>query len=172
MAIISKSFSKKLNRFRRISDWWFTITKLRFMRKILQYLVKVICIEKNINTLDKLNVYPSDFRKLSNEQIERGLKLFVKRKELLNWEHIKYQNADGYLVVLPNENGSQERILNRIPEEIDLNNVNLEPLPQNMPEKQLEEHQQDTTIEAVNLEQVKEPTKQVEADKEDYSEPF
>ena len=168
MAIISKSFNKNLNRFRRISDWWFTITKLKFMRKILRKLIKTICLEKNINSLEKLNVFPSDFRKLSNEQIERGFKLFVIRKELLHWEHIKYQNADGYLVVLPNENCSQERILNRIPEEIDINSIKTEPLPQNEPQKQLEH----ITIEAVNPEQVKEPTKQVDSDEEDNSEPF
>lgn len=180
MAIKSKSFNKKLARARRWSDFWFKLFKLGFMRRILKKILKQTTIKNNFKDVNKLQIFPSDFRKLSDEQIERGLDMFVKRCELASWSHIKEQNADGYLVVFSSENRSQERILNRIPEEINLNEINLEPLPQKEQEKPAELQEQLTQepeelpaekmLDAqipVHAKQPAEPT-----DDEDYSKPF
>lgn len=164
MTIKSKKFNNKLARARRWSDFWFKLFKLRFMRKILKKILKQTTIKNNFKDVNKLQVFPSDFRKLSDEQIERGLNMFVERRELASWSHIKEQNADGYLVVFPDENRSQERFLNRIPQQINLNDVNLEPLPSQ------EQAEKTTQAEDNKSKQPVEPTNN--EDDEDYSKPF
>ena len=171
MTIKSKKFNKKLARSKRWSDFWFKLFKLPFMRRILKKILKQTTIKNNFKDINKLQVFPSDFRKLSDEQIERGLDMFVTRRELAMWTHIKEQNADGYLVVFADENRSQERILNRIPQEIDLNKLNLEPLPPKEQEKP-EELPAEKMLDAQIPVHPAQPTNPTIEDDEDYSKPF
>ena len=168
MTIKSKKFNKKLAKARRWSDFWFKLFKLGFMRRILKKILKQTTIKNNFKDVNKLQVFPSDFRKLSDEQIERGLEMFVARRELASWSHIKEQNADGYLVVFADENRSHERFLNRIPQEINLNDVNLEPLPPKEQDRPAETSKEEQQQQAKEL-----PTKPTNnEDDEDYSKPF
>lgn len=167
MAIKSKNFNKKLARAKRRSDFWFKLRKLGFMRRILIMILKQATANNNFNDVNKLQVFPSDFRKLSNEQIERGLDMFVARGELATWSHIKEQNADGYLVVFPDENHLESRIFNRIPQEIDLNNIQLAPIYDK--EQQIAAEPEQTQNEDNPPVQLVESANDYE---EDYSKPF
>ena len=110
------------------------------MRKRIKKIIKAECVRLNIEAVNiqELYIVPSDFKKLSNQQIEIGLNLFVKRKELERWERISKENADRYLVIFPTQNRSESRILNRIPEEININDIQLDRLPQSEQEKPAE----------------------------------
>jgi len=125
---------KKFLKHKKRSDWWFSITKLRFMRKKLRKLYYETLSELNIDSTQQLQVCPEDFIKLSNETIERGLNLFVTNHELEHWEQKKVNEKDVYLLIFPNENRSQSRFsehksqkISRIPE-IDLNSLQTEPI--------------------------------------------
>ena len=155
MAIISKKFNKKINRSKKfkswlekIKNWWFCLTKLKFMRKRIKKIIKSECVRLNIEavSIQEIFIVPSDFKKLSNQQIETGLNLFVKRKELDRWEQKNKENTDRYLLIFPAQNRSESRILNRIPEEINLNDIQLERLPQLEQEKLEEQHLEQTTL--------------------------
>lgn len=136
MAIITNKSNKRYFKNKKKSDWWFALTKLRLMRKCIKKLYYItLDTQPNKEHLQELQVYPEDFKKLSNEQIERGLNLFVKRQELASWRPNKLNNADGYLLVFPFENRSQERFsktktskLERIPQEINIDDIKLEPI--------------------------------------------
>lgn len=172
---------KKFLKHKKRSDWWFSITKLRFMRKRLRKLYYETLSELNIDSTQQLQVCPEDFVKLSNETIERGLNLFVTRHELEHWEQKKVDEKDVYLLIFPNENRSQSRFsklspikISRIPPEIDLNALKLEPIKQSTdnvytkPGEQTNTKEVDSTL--TNPEQ--EPYEDDAEDEEDYSTPF
>lgn len=126
-----QKYLKKLAR----KEWWFKITKLKHARKVIskEYYKEHLQQGKAIN---QIYIYASDFKKLSKEQIEYALNLFVKYGEIYSFKPVEIDDSkDVYLVVFFPQNRSQERILRRIPEEIDLNDIQLEPLPQNEQEK-------------------------------------
>lgn len=133
---ISDKFLTKLNKGVKLREWWFTNHTAKKMWKRIEKIYKTYYKQTHsITPIEQLRIYPEDFKKLSNETIERGLNLFVKQGGLKSWNKQTVQNADIYLVVFNNENRSQERfsntkntILSRIPQEIDLNKVKLEPI--------------------------------------------
>lgn len=126
--MISKRRERKLRRKRRLRDWWFKITIYRKVRKkLIKYLYEARYYEDN--DTDRIFVVPADF-KYSNEEVEKALKLLLKKGELKQITKAKEENADGYLVVFETENRSQRRISRRVPAEIDLNNVEIEPVAQ------------------------------------------
>lgn len=135
---ISDKFLTKLNRRVKWRERWFSQHTAKKMWKRIEKIYKTYYKQTHsITPIEQLRIYPEDFKKLSNETIERGLNLFVKQGGLKSWSKQTVQNADIYLVVFNNENRSQERfsdtkntILSRIPQEIDLNKVELEPISQ------------------------------------------
>ena len=89
-----------------------------------------------------------EFKKYSNEQIEHALSILVKYNKIVSWSYKTQNNEDGYLIILLTENRSQRRILNNIPEEIDLNQVKTTPISSNISDlpsqegvKSADEHQ-------------------------------
>lgn len=132
----------------RVKDFFF---KLFAVRKITKIISKTYynLVYKTGKDFDSIFMVPDEFKKYSNEQIERALDILVKYNKLASWNKKTQQNEDGYLVVLPTENRSQRRILNNIPEEIDLNNVKTEPVEQKQQENiQLEGQPNKTTAPA------------------------
>lgn len=135
---ISDKFLTKLNKGVKLREWWFTNHTAKKMWKRIEKIYKTYYKQTHsITPIEQLRIYPEDFKKLPNETIECGLNLFVKQGGLKSWNKQTVQNADIYLVVFNNENRSQERfsntkntILSRIPQEIDLNSVNVEPITQ------------------------------------------
>ncbi|MBE7082659.1 MAG: hypothetical protein E7378_03190 [Clostridiales bacterium] len=112
-----------------------------YMRKIINGLVfQLSGANKELQTdnfklIDQLNVVPSDFKKLSDEEVKYGLQLMVKYNFLKSYRPTKLDEEDGYLLIFNHENRSQERFsnnkkpnINRIPETIDLNSVEVEPV--------------------------------------------
>lgn len=128
----------KLQKSTRIRDWWFSNHTAKKMWKRIKKIYKTYYKQTHATSpIEQLTVYPEDFNKQSNETIERGLNLFVNQGGLKSWSNQTVQNADAYLLVFNLENRSQERfsntkntILSRIPQEIDLNSVNVEPITQ------------------------------------------
>lgn len=135
---ISNKFLTKLNKGVKFREWWFANHTAKKMWKRIEKIYKTYYKQTHsITPIEQLRIYPEDFKKLSNETIERGLNLFVKQGGLKAWNKQTVQNADIYLVIFNLENRSQERfsdtkntILSRIPQEIDLNKVELEPISQ------------------------------------------
>ena len=128
----------KLQKSTRIRDWWFSNHTAKKMWKRIKKIYKTYYKQTHATSpIEQLTVYPEDFNKQSNETIERGLNLFVNQGGLKSWSNQTVQNADAYLLVFNLENRSQERIskpnravLDRTPQEIDLNKVELEPISQ------------------------------------------
>ncbi|MBQ8886811.1 MAG: hypothetical protein IJW25_01205 [Clostridia bacterium] len=86
---------------------------------------------KHPEPIEKLPIYAHIF-KYDQKQIEYGLDMFVARGELKSYEKLKIGDSkDAYILIFSPENRSQCEILAAVPEEIDLNNVKLEPVPQN-----------------------------------------
>ena len=96
--------------------------------------------------LSKIGLYASDFKRLSKEQIDYGLNLFVERGELLSYEFISKNNnsKDEYILVLPTENRSQARFSERKIQEINLNDLNLEQVKENTPAESNSEEEKQT----------------------------
>lgn len=128
----------KLQKSTRIRDRWFSNHTAKKMWKRIKKIYKTYYKQTHATSpIEQLTVYPEDFNKQSNETIERGLNLFVNQGGLKSWSNQTVQNADAYLLVFNLENRSQERIskpnravLDRTPQEIDLNKVELEPISQ------------------------------------------
>ena len=135
---ISDKFIKKLNKGVKFREWWFACHTAKRMWKRIQKIYKTYYKQTHATSpIEQLTVYPEDFKKLSNETIERGLNLFIKQGGLKSWNNQTVQNADAYLLIFNLENRSQERIskpnravLDRTPQEINLNELNLEPITQ------------------------------------------
>ena len=135
---ITNKFLKKLKKGQKISGWWFKIWTAKPIWKRIKKIYK-ITYKTNLATtpFEKLVVYPEDFKKFSNENIERAFNLFVKDGGLKSWNKQIQQNADVYLLILNIENLLQDRFsttqkpkINRIIQEIDLDSVNVEPITQ------------------------------------------
>lgn len=155
-----QKYLKKLAR----KEWWFKITKLKHARKVIskEYYKEHLKQGKAIN---QIYIYASDFKKLNKGQIEYALNLFVKYGEIYSYKPVEIDDSkDVYLVVFFPQNRSHRRILKRTPDEINLNDVNLEPLP---PKEQAEKT---TQAEDNKSKQPVEPTNN--EDDEDYSTPF
>ena len=128
----------KLQKSTRIRDWWFSNHTAKKMWKRIKKIYKTYYKQTHATSpIEQLTVYPEDFNKQSNETIERGLNLFVNQGGLKSWSNQTVQNADAYLLVFNLENRSQERIskpnravLDRTPQEINLTELNLEPITQ------------------------------------------
>lgn len=135
---ISNKFMSKLQKSTRIRDWWFSNHTAKKMWKRIKKIYKTYYKQTHATSpIEQLTVYPEDFNKQSNETIERGLNLFVNQGGLKSWSNQTVQNADAYLLVFNLENRSQERIskpnravLDRTPQEINLTELNLEPITQ------------------------------------------
>ena len=156
--LISKHRERKLRRKRRLKDWWFKITIYRKVRKkLIKYLYEARYYE-GVDT-NQIFVTPADF-KYSTEEVEKALKLLVKKGELNQIIPKKEQNLDGYLVVIATENRSQNRISRAVPIEIDLNTIETKPVLQNQPEETTTKQQ---TTSAPNI---------AEQTTEDISKPF
>lgn len=172
MAIISKKTDKKHFKKQKVSNWWFSLRTLPKMRKRIKKIYYAYLDEIGAEETSKLQIYPEDFKKYSNKKIERGLDLFVKRKELASWSKIQVQNADAYILVFPTQNRTQERFskakskqLCRTPQEIDLNTVQIEPIKTPSDNVYTNTPTNTTNIEQEEPEDISEP-------EEDYSEPF
>lgn len=158
MRKIRNNWSDKKNKFfRALKKWWFRVVKLNFMRKRIR---KILYKEQTRLDceLSKIGIYASDFKKLSKEQIDYGLNLFIKRGELKSFEFIsKNDNSkDEYILVLPVENRSQERFSERTIKEINLNDLHLEPPKENTSAESNSEPTEQTSEE--HAEQSSEPT--------------
>lgn len=189
MAIISNRFYNKLLKKRKRRDWFFMFT-VRKMKRIIKKIYSIYFKENSsITPIGQLNVYPEDFKKMSNEKIERGLDIMLGRGDLMGWKKKNIENANAYLLVLNIENLSQGRFqvakrakLNRIPQEIDLNKVELEPIKQSAdnvytkPGKQTSETIADKptnqNTKDADLTPEQEPYEDDAEDEEDYSTPF
>ena len=185
---ISDKFLTKLNKGVKLRELWFANHTAKKMWKRIKKIYKTYYKQTHsITPIEQLRIYPEDFKKLSNETIERGLNLFVKQGGLKSWNKQTVQNTDIYLVVFNLENRSQERIskpnravLDRTPQEINLTELNLEPITQ--PEENVyttsaenvytksEAPNNNTKVDStLNLEQ--EPYED-DTENEDYSSPF
>ena len=146
MRKIRNTWSEKKNKFfRALKKWWFRVVKLNFMRKRIR---KILYKEQTRLDceLSKIGLYASDFKRLSKEQIDYGLNLFVERGELLSYEFISKNNnsKDEYILVLPTENRSQARFSERKIQEINLNDLNLEQVKENTPAESNSEEEKQT----------------------------
>lgn len=135
---ISDKFMSKLQKSTRLRDWWFSNHTAKKMWKRIKKIYKTYYKQTHATSpIEQLTVYPEDFKKLSNETIERGLNLFVKQGGLKTWNNKTVQNADAYLLIFNLENRTLERfskpnraVLDRTPQEINLNEFKLEPITQ------------------------------------------
>lgn len=127
MSILNSRIEKKFKRRRAIKRWWFKLTKLRFMRKRIRKVLYKEQVKEDL-AIYKIGIYASDFKKLSRDQIDYGLKMFVEREELISFEFRPGNDVskDEYILVLPVENLSHERFSERILKEINLNDLQLE----------------------------------------------
>lgn len=140
--IITQKFNNKCNKKKRFKEWWFRKTKLWRIRKKIKKIYYKHFIKTSQHT-NELIIYLSDFKgKYSKEQFEYALELFLKRNEIISFTQENVKSRDGYLLILTNENRSQERILERTLQEIDLNEVKTEPINQI---KQISEQSDQTT---------------------------
>lgn len=110
-----------------IREFFFKLFAVRKITKTISNTYYALLYETGIE-YTSLFMVPSDFKKYSNKQIEHALNILVKHKKLASWCNKIRNNADGYLLVLPTENRLERRILNCIPDEIDLNQVNVQPI--------------------------------------------
>lgn len=195
---ISDKFIKKLNKGVKFREWWFACHTAKRMWKRIQKIYKTYYKQTHaISPIEQLRIYPEDFKKLSDETIERGLNLFIKQGGLKSWSKQIVKNADVYLLVFNLENLLQERfskpkqaILSRVPQEINLNNVELEPIKQSADnvytkpgEQTIETNDKPTNTKEVDL-TLTNPEQEPDADnaedfetqyaedEEDYSTPF
>lgn len=133
--IINARFERKCRRIKSIKNWWFRCFKLRRMRKRIKKLYKAEYI-KHDKPINKLTIYAHAF-KYDKKQIEHGLDMLVERGELEGYEIIKKGDSkDAYTLVFSFENRSHERILAEVPEEINLNDVKIEPIAKNSMQEQ------------------------------------
>jgi len=127
--IRSKRFERKTRRRQKIKDWWFRLFKLRKMRKRIR---KIYYKEqlKHDKPIYIITIYAHAF-KYDKKYIEYGLDMFVQRGEIESYELVKKGDSkDAYTLVFSPENRSQDEILAEVPEEIDLNQIKTEPVPQ------------------------------------------
>ena len=167
MSILNSRIEKKFKRRRAIKRWWFKLTKLRFMRKRIRKVLYKEQVKEDL-AIYKIGIYASDFKKLSRDQIDYGLKMFVEREELISFEFRPGNDVskDEYILVLPVENLSHERFLERILKEINLNDVKLEQLAENTSA----ERDSDPT-EQTSTEQTKQSSESIEPKQEQTTTP-
>lgn len=172
--IISNKLEKKLARKRKLKEWWFKHTVYKTVKKTISKFLYEYRYHTGTNT-NQIFMLPYDFKKYSNEQIEFSLDMLKTHAELEHWARKTIENEDGYLLIISSQNRSHARFSNRFLEEINLNDVKVEPVTQNEQQKQQIAHPeqsiQDEELPAekmldaqiqVHSEQSVEPTKQQE----------
>lgn len=169
--IISNKYEKKLARKRKLKQWWFKHTVYKKVKKTISKFLYEYRYHTGTNT-NQIFMLPDDFKKYSNEQIEFALDMLKTHLELEHWEHKTIKNEDGYLLIISSQNRSQARFSNRFLEEINLNDVKVEPVTQNEQQKQQITHPeqsiQDEELPAEKMIDAKQPVhaeqpKQVES---------
>lgn len=168
--LTSAKKDKKLEKQRKHGQWWFEFWIGRKIWKIISDFLYMYRKHTNTNTY-QIFMVPDDFKKYSNEEIERALDIF-KHNGILYWEHKTIKNEDGYLLIISSQNRSHARFSNRFLEEINLNDVKVEPITQNEQTKQQITHPeqsiQDEELPAEKMIDAKQPVhaeqpKQVES---------
>ena len=129
--ILSHKKNKRARRWQKIKNFFFRIWPLRKMRKRISKIYYKEQVKRE-EPIKELIIYAHAL-KYDKAKIEKALTMFVERDELVRFEPVKKGDSkDAYLLIFPTENRSQSRILAEVPEEIDLNSVKLEPIPQNI----------------------------------------
>lgn len=153
--IISDKYEKKLAQKRKHKQWWFRHTVYKRVKKTITKYLYNYRYHTATNT-NQIFMLPEDFKKYSNQQIEFALDMLLRDGELERWESKTIKNQDGYLLIVSSQNRSQERFSSQYLQEIDLDDVQLEPIT-----KQDDSNQEPTKV--VANEPTTEPTKQVDS---------
>lgn len=154
--ILCKRIERKYRRRQALKKFWFSLFKLRRMRKRIEKLYYKEQLQHD-TTIYKLTVYAHAF-KYSKPQIEYGLNLLVEKNVIESFEPIKKGDSkDGYTLVFSSQNRSQDRILAEVPEEIDLNQVNVEPVRQLTTSEQTNTAQKQSTASSAEEPTVTQP---------------
>ena len=129
--ILSYKKYKKAHSWQKVKNFFFRMRPLRKMRKRISKIYYKEQVKRE-EPIKELIIYAHAL-KYDKFKIEKALKIFVERGELIHYELVKKGDSkDGYKLIFPVENRSQRRILAEVPEEIDLNSVATEPTPQNI----------------------------------------
>lgn len=159
--IISNKYEKKLAKKRKFKQWWFKHTVYKKVKKIITKYLYNYRYHTATNT-NQIFMLPEDFKKYSNQELEFAFDMLIHDGELERWEAKTIKNQDGYYLIISTQNRSQERFSSQYLQEINLNNVQLEPITKQDKPGQNETKQDNSTPVTVG-EPAIEPTKQVDS---------
>lgn len=159
--IISIKYEKKLAKKRKHKQWWFKHTVYKKVKKTIAKYLYNYRYHTATNT-NQIFMLPEDFKKYSNQQIEFALDMLLHDGELERWEPKTIKNQDGYLLIIAAQNRSQARFSSQYLQEIDLNDVQLEPITNKDKTGQNETKQVNSAQEQATVTTTEPTTEQVE----------